>query len=140
MWISLILSYMSFAHPTWHSLCFLDVSIKIFLQIREIFDHYFFTWSYCPFLYLFYFGDSNYAYVDMLNGIAQASELCSLFFVLFFFFSILEKFNKFITKFTSYFFCKLKSSLMPPWWFFHSSLYFSDQNFYLVLSLSLFLF
>ena len=55
------------------------VNYWIFSQILELLRHYFFKYSFCPFLSLFAFLEYSYAYVDIIEGFLQVSEILLFF-------------------------------------------------------------
>jgi hypothetical protein len=60
----------------------MNLNFYVPLQIREVFSHYFFESSFCPFLFLFMFLGFHYVYIISHNGIAQVLKaLFTLFFL-----------------------------------------------------------
>ena len=59
------------------------VDYWIFSQILGLLSHYFFKYSFCPFLSLFSFLEYPYAYVDIIEGFLQVSEILFFFSIIF---------------------------------------------------------
>lgn len=72
-------------YPSWNSLHLLDVQIKFFPKIGQIFSHYFFQYLFCSFVSALFFWDFHYSYVGSLDGVPQISEALLIFIHSFFF-------------------------------------------------------
>ena len=60
-------------HPTWDSVCFLDLVDYFLSLVREVFSYYLFKYFLGSFLFLFFFSDSYRVNVDMFNVVSEDS-------------------------------------------------------------------
>lgn len=65
------------------SLLSLFIYIHVFHQIWDVFTHHFFKYSFCSFLFIFFFWDSQNMFADPLDSVPQVSVSLSLFFLFF---------------------------------------------------------